>query len=463
MTAPIVGATKLEHLEDALAAEELELSEDEVARLEEPYVPHAVAGHPSAWCPWSATPESEVGPEHLAAPPRSSTPTTRGWPRSRRGQSATPTIRTSGSGASPVPGCVATGSCSPPLHRHRRTRPCTTVAQQRDRSHLLAYLHPQAAVVLVAGCAVRSDICGTPWVRPTVPGNHLTPSDRLREPMGGLLTCSPTTAQPRRAQSSRRPPRKASSAFNSSPCARFAVPPLEFHGTQDQPLPPVHRRWRSVHGARARARQLHRPAARPTSVEEFSRALPCGASDSAARSGRAGRRSEVRRPGAAGRLSISSRRRRGVAQRLVDDAVAPRSALSSDSSGSPSATEGSRSAGGSRAKTDRSLAGLTRRIRPAEIQTALGGHAPPPSSTSWLVATPPSAVTPAHATSACSSMSPEHAEVPSPPLARMESRPRPARDRSGPSRRPRSSLRVALRPSACDDCGWLGILAVAPP
>jgi aryl-alcohol dehydrogenase-like predicted oxidoreductase len=45
VTAPIVGATKLEHLEDALAAEELELSADEVARLEEPYVPHSVSGH----------------------------------------------------------------------------------------------------------------------------------------------------------------------------------------------------------------------------------------------------------------------------------------------------------------------------------------------------------------------------------------------------------------------------------
>ena len=45
VTAPIVGATKLEHLEDALAAEQLELSADEIARLEEPYVPHAIAGH----------------------------------------------------------------------------------------------------------------------------------------------------------------------------------------------------------------------------------------------------------------------------------------------------------------------------------------------------------------------------------------------------------------------------------
>ena len=45
VTAPIVGATKLEHLEDALAAEQLELSIEEVSALEEPYVPHAIAGH----------------------------------------------------------------------------------------------------------------------------------------------------------------------------------------------------------------------------------------------------------------------------------------------------------------------------------------------------------------------------------------------------------------------------------
>jgi len=44
VTAPIVGATKLEHLEDALAAEELSLSEAQIARLEEPYVPHEVSG-----------------------------------------------------------------------------------------------------------------------------------------------------------------------------------------------------------------------------------------------------------------------------------------------------------------------------------------------------------------------------------------------------------------------------------
>ena len=45
VTAPIVGATKLEHLEDALAAESLELSDGAIARLEEPYVPHSIAGH----------------------------------------------------------------------------------------------------------------------------------------------------------------------------------------------------------------------------------------------------------------------------------------------------------------------------------------------------------------------------------------------------------------------------------
>ncbi len=44
VSAPIVGATKLEHIEDALAAQQLSLSEEETARLEEPYVPHAISG-----------------------------------------------------------------------------------------------------------------------------------------------------------------------------------------------------------------------------------------------------------------------------------------------------------------------------------------------------------------------------------------------------------------------------------
>src|SRR5689334_23655183 len=45
VTAPIVGATKLEHLDDALAAEKMTLSESEVSELEEPYAPHAISGH----------------------------------------------------------------------------------------------------------------------------------------------------------------------------------------------------------------------------------------------------------------------------------------------------------------------------------------------------------------------------------------------------------------------------------
>jgi 1-deoxyxylulose-5-phosphate synthase len=45
VTAPIVGSTKLGHLTDALAAEQLTLSDEEMKALEEPYVPHPVLGH----------------------------------------------------------------------------------------------------------------------------------------------------------------------------------------------------------------------------------------------------------------------------------------------------------------------------------------------------------------------------------------------------------------------------------
>ncbi|RQR63789.1 aldo/keto reductase [Burkholderia sp. Bp9125] len=45
VTAPIIGASKPRHLEDAVAALSLELSAEEIAALEAPYVPHAVAGH----------------------------------------------------------------------------------------------------------------------------------------------------------------------------------------------------------------------------------------------------------------------------------------------------------------------------------------------------------------------------------------------------------------------------------
>jgi aryl-alcohol dehydrogenase (NADP+) len=42
VTAPIVGASKMEHLDQAIAALDVSLSDDEVRRLEEPYVPHRV-------------------------------------------------------------------------------------------------------------------------------------------------------------------------------------------------------------------------------------------------------------------------------------------------------------------------------------------------------------------------------------------------------------------------------------
>ena len=45
VTAPIVGVTKLPQLEDALASVEVELTADEIERLETPYEPHAIAGH----------------------------------------------------------------------------------------------------------------------------------------------------------------------------------------------------------------------------------------------------------------------------------------------------------------------------------------------------------------------------------------------------------------------------------
>jgi aryl-alcohol dehydrogenase-like predicted oxidoreductase len=44
ITAPIVGATKPHHLQDAVAALSLRLSPEEVAALEEPYTPHPVLG-----------------------------------------------------------------------------------------------------------------------------------------------------------------------------------------------------------------------------------------------------------------------------------------------------------------------------------------------------------------------------------------------------------------------------------
>ncbi|HLA06060.1 MAG TPA: aldo/keto reductase [Anaerolineales bacterium] len=45
ISSPIIGATKMEHLEQAIAALEIKLSDDEMKRLEEPYQPHPVLGH----------------------------------------------------------------------------------------------------------------------------------------------------------------------------------------------------------------------------------------------------------------------------------------------------------------------------------------------------------------------------------------------------------------------------------
>ncbi len=45
ITAPIIGSSKMAHLEDAVAALAIELSDDEIAYLEEPYQPHPVLGH----------------------------------------------------------------------------------------------------------------------------------------------------------------------------------------------------------------------------------------------------------------------------------------------------------------------------------------------------------------------------------------------------------------------------------
>jgi aryl-alcohol dehydrogenase-like predicted oxidoreductase len=45
VTAPIIGASKMHHLEEALASLDVKLSDEEVKRLEEPYKPHQVLGH----------------------------------------------------------------------------------------------------------------------------------------------------------------------------------------------------------------------------------------------------------------------------------------------------------------------------------------------------------------------------------------------------------------------------------
>ena len=45
VTAPIIGATKTRHLEEALGAFSVKLTPEDVAYLEEPYVPHHIVGH----------------------------------------------------------------------------------------------------------------------------------------------------------------------------------------------------------------------------------------------------------------------------------------------------------------------------------------------------------------------------------------------------------------------------------
>lgn len=44
VNSPIVGATKLHHLEDAVASVSVKLTEEEIGLLEEPYIPHPVKG-----------------------------------------------------------------------------------------------------------------------------------------------------------------------------------------------------------------------------------------------------------------------------------------------------------------------------------------------------------------------------------------------------------------------------------
>jgi len=45
ITSPIIGASKPQHLEDAVAALSLKLSDEEIKTLEAPYLPHVIAGH----------------------------------------------------------------------------------------------------------------------------------------------------------------------------------------------------------------------------------------------------------------------------------------------------------------------------------------------------------------------------------------------------------------------------------
>jgi aryl-alcohol dehydrogenase (NADP+) len=45
IAAPIIGSSKIEHLEQAISALEIKLSDEEIKQLEEPYRPHPILGH----------------------------------------------------------------------------------------------------------------------------------------------------------------------------------------------------------------------------------------------------------------------------------------------------------------------------------------------------------------------------------------------------------------------------------
>ena len=66
LTAPIVGATKPGHIEDAVAAVDIELSDEEIAALEAPYVPHPVLGHRDPRAVVIAAPASGSGKTTVA-------------------------------------------------------------------------------------------------------------------------------------------------------------------------------------------------------------------------------------------------------------------------------------------------------------------------------------------------------------------------------------------------------------
>ena len=45
ITSPIIGATKMQHLEEAVAAVDIRLTEEEINNIEAPYIPHKILGH----------------------------------------------------------------------------------------------------------------------------------------------------------------------------------------------------------------------------------------------------------------------------------------------------------------------------------------------------------------------------------------------------------------------------------